>query len=118
MSENISLTEEEQALEIIVRNQLLIAELEEQNKTLKTFFKERQEAYPVGSKKEVGKFYIKVTKNSRVDNALALKYLSANVYNRLIKKVIDPVAAKRSLTPEQYAKISKVYENKIEVGLN
>lgn len=118
MSDNITQTEEERALELIVRNQLKIAELEEQNRTLKAFFKERNAEYPTGSKKEVGKFYIKVSSNTRVDDALARLHLNSRVYNNLTKTVIDSVKAKRALTPEQYAKISKVYDNKIEVGLN
>lgn len=117
MSESITLTEEEQALELIVRNQLKIAELEEENRTLKAFFKERDSAYPAGSKKEVGKFYIKVSTNQRVDDALAKLHLDGRTYQRLTKTVIDSVKAKRALTPEQYAKIQKTYDNKIEVGL-
>lgn len=114
----ITLTEEEEALELIVRNQLKIKELEEQNAVLKGFFKERKEAYPAGSKKEVGKFYIKVSTNMRVDDALAKLHLPAQKYNRLTKTVIDPVKAKKALTPAEYAKVQKVYDNKIEVGLN
>lgn len=118
MSENITQTEEERALELIVRNQLKIAELEEENKLLKGFFKERKDAYPAGATKEVGKFYIKVSTNRRVDNALALSKLSSLQYKQVSKTVIDPVAAKRYLSPEKYAEIVKTYDNKIEVGLN
>jgi chaperone required for assembly of F1-ATPase len=117
MTDKLSQTEEEAALERIVRNQLKIAELNAENDTLKGFFKGNS-AYPAGTKKEVGKFYIKVTTNTRVDDGLARINLDSRTYNRLTKKVIDGTLAKKSLGSDAYAKIVKTYDNRIEIGLN
>lgn len=114
--DTLTQTEEEQVAERIVRNQLAIKELEEENATLKQYFKSN-EAYPAGVTKEVGKFYIKVTANARVDDALARANLGLATYKRLSKTVIDGPMAKKILAPDQYAKIQKVYDNKIEIGL-
>jgi len=116
MVEELHQSEEEALLEKIVRNQLEIARLQEENDTLKGFIKERPEAYPVGTK-HVGKFYLKVTTNRRVDDATARRELDPVTYDRLTKKVIDSTLAKRVLPPATYEKIVKVYENRIEVGL-
>jgi hypothetical protein len=116
MTETLTQTEEEQVAERIVRNQLAIKELEEENTLLKQYFK-GSDAYPAGETKEVGKFYIKVTKNTRVDDGLARASLPASEYNRLSKQVIDGTLAKKVLSAERYAKIQKVYDNKIEIGL-
>lgn len=109
-------SEEEQVLELITRNQLEIKRLQEENDQLKGFFKGNSNAYPVG-RKEVGKFYIQVSENRRVDDKLARETLDSEVYERVSKQVVDTAKAKRFLTEEQYASIQKVYDNKIEVGL-
>jgi len=116
-SEMLDPAEFSSVAEIIVRNQLKIKELTEQNDTLKAFFKENSEEFPVGSSTVVGKFYIKVTKNSRVDDKLARELLSVRDYNVNSKMVIDSAHAKARLAPDVYTSIQKVYENKIEVGL-
>lgn len=109
-------TEEEQVLEILVRNQLEIKRLQEENDKLKSFFKGNEAAYPVG-RREVGKFYIQVTENKRVDDKLARSVLPGSDYKLACKTVIDSTFAKRVLTEDQYASIQKKFENKIEVGL-
>lgn len=116
MTDTLDTSEEAQILELVVRKQLEIEQLQEEVATLKAYFKERGDQYPVGSK-NIGKFYLKVTTNRRVDDTLARTQLSATVYNRLTKKVIDSTLAKKSLTDEQYNKIVKTYENRIEIGL-
>lgn len=113
----LSQSEEEQVIERIVRNQLAIKELEEQNATLKAYFKTNQDAYPVGSNKTVGKFYVKASRNARIDNALAFAKLPARVFNSVSKKVVDTKAANAVLDPEQLASITKEFDPKIEVGL-
>lgn len=110
--------EEEQVLDRFVRNQIKIKELEEENATLKTYFKERPTDYPAGLNKKVGRFYIKVTGQTRVNDALARKTLPVAVYKRLSKQVIDGPAAKKALTPEEYAAILNTYDNRLEIGLN
>lgn len=109
-------TEEEQVIEILVRNQLEIKRLQEENDKLKSFFKGNEAAYPVG-RREVGKFYIQVTENKRVDDKLAQSALLPGDYRAVTKQVIDTATAKRVLTEDQYASIQKKYDNKIEVGL-
>lgn len=110
--------EEQQVIDRLVRNQIKIAELTAENDTLKAYFKERPEIYSAGLKKKVGQFYIKVTGQTRVNDALARKVLPVAVYKRLSKQVIDGPAAKKALTPEEYGAIITTYDNRIEVGLN
>lgn len=109
---------EEQILERIVRNKMAADELLAENEQLKAFFKERPDEYVAGSKKEVGKFYIRVTKQTRIDDALARKELSPKEYGWVKKEVVDSAKAKRYLAADVYEKISKKYDNRIEVGLN
>lgn len=109
---------EEQILERIVRNKMEIDARTAENETLKAFFKERPDVYVAGEKREVGKFYIRVTKQTRIDDALARKTLTKNQWEYVKKEVVDAARAKRYLTPSQYEEISKKYDNRIEVGLN
>jgi len=115
--DSLTPTEEEQVLERIVRNQLQIKALEEENTALKGFFKQNDEAYPAGTTKEVGKFFIKITRSTRVDDGLARRNLDPDVYHRLTKETIDGTLAKKGLPTEDYEKIVKVYDNRIEIGL-
>ena len=118
MTENLTQTEEEIALERIVRNQLAIKELEAENEQLKQFFKDRPEAYPAGSALERGKFYIKITKSTRIDDKLAREHLPWAKYTRVSKQVVDTTAARRILSDAELEKITKTYDNRIEIGLN
>jgi hypothetical protein len=118
MTDTLAPDEEEQLAERIFRNQLRISELQEENDTLKTYFKKNATIFPAGTNKTFGKFYVKITSNSRVDDALAKANLTINTYKRFAKTVIDGAAAKRGLDPNTYAKIIKKYDNKVEVGLN
>jgi len=118
MTDNLTQTEEEIALERIVRNQLAIKELEAENEQLKQFFKDRPEQYPAGAALERGKFYIKITKSTRIDDKLARDNLSAARYRSVSKMTVDTTAARRYLNETELAKITKTYDNRIEIGLN
>lgn len=117
MSE-LDMQTEEQVLERIVRNKMQIEELLAENATLTDYFRERNDQYPAGTKKSVGKFYIRVTKNARIDDTLARKVLTSKEYDLVSKKVVDTARAKRYLLPSVIEKITKTYENRIEIGLN
>lgn len=118
MADQLTQSEEEQVLERIVRNQIQIKELEAENATLKGFFKQSPEGYPAGSRKTVGKFYIQVSENKRIDDALAQKVLTPVQYRGVSKTVINVTLAKAILAPPMLEKITKKFENKIEIGLN
>lgn len=115
---NLSVDEEVAIADRIVRNKLRIKELTEENDILLARYKNDEVGYPAGTYKEHGQFYVKVTTNQRVDDALAKAKLNTNEYKRLSKTVIDPTLAKRVLTAERYNLIVKRYDNKIEVGLH
>lgn len=118
MTETLAQTDEERALERIARNQLLIAELTAENDQLKTFFKERSDAYPAGTLKRVGKFYIKVSAGTRLDDTLAQQHLSTSEYKRVSKLTLDTKKARAFLTSTTLEKITKKFENRIEIGIN
>lgn len=109
--------EMEAALERFVRNQLAIAELNAEQETIKGFFK-AQETLPAGTSKTIGKFYIRITSNTRIDQKLAEQKLSYPALKSVSKLVVDPVLARKRLDADVLAKITKVYENRIEIGLN
>lgn len=117
MADMLTPDEEEFALERIVRNQLTIKALEEENAQLKLFFKERSDDYPAGSMKRRGKFYIKVTTNSRIDQKLADTHLTMRERNSISKLTVDAAKARAYLSPEKLAQITKVYDNKLEIGI-
>lgn len=118
MSEEIlSEDEETNVLERIVRNQLKIKELQEENDLLKTYYRQSPDGFPAGTRRQVGKFYVQVSSNTRLDDGLAKKELADNLYANVSKTVLDTTKAKRVLTEETLAKITKVFDNKIEVGL-
>ena len=114
----LALDEEQQVLDRLVRNQIKIKELTEENDLLKGYFKQRPDTYPAGLKKKVGQFYIKITGQTRVNDSMARKVLPVAVYKRLSKQVIDGPAAKKALTEAEYEAIITTYDNRIEVGLN
>jgi len=113
----LSAKEEEKVLEIIVRNQLEIKRLQEENDTLKLYYKQSPTAFPAGFIKKVGKFYVRVSSNTRIDDALA-KALGTRTYERITRRVVDAKLAKANLNQSDLAQITKTFENKIEVGLN
>lgn len=117
MSDTLAPNEEAELVERMARNKLTISELEAENALLAAYYKDK-ERFPAGTYREYdGRFYVKITSNSRVDDALAKTKLPANQYNRLTKKVIDGTVAKKVLDPTALASITKVYDNKVEVGL-
>jgi hypothetical protein len=116
MTDALTPTEQEAILERIVRNQLTIKELEAENAALKDFFKADPALKP-GTTIEVGKFYLRSSANTRIDNTLAQSKLTTTEKRHIMKSVVDPALARRYLTPEALAKITKTYDNRIEVGL-
>ena len=58
---------------------------------------------------------VKVTPNKRLDDKLAREVLDEDTYNNLSKQVLDTAKARAFLNNEQIEKITKVYDNKIEV---
>lgn len=118
MSEFLSEDEEQRVLERYVRNSLAIKELEQEQEVLKQFFKDRPNVYPAGTHTERGKFYVKVSSNSRIDDKLANQNLDYRTYNSVTRKTVDPKLARARLSEVDLAKITKVYENRIEIGLN
>lgn len=117
MTESLTQLEEEAILERYMQNAVAIAELQEQNEQLKSFFKGRDAEYPAGTTTERGRFYIKVSSNTRIDDTLAKRILTTSRYNNLSKSVIDPVKARRMLDADTLAKITKAYDNRIEIGV-
>lgn len=119
MSEVLDQTEEEQVIERIVRNQLEIKRLQEENDTLKAYFKERDNSYPAGTRREVGKFYVQISENTRIDDKLAKSVLSASEYNAVSNRVIDSQAARKRFMfkPDILNAITKKFDNRVEVGL-
>lgn len=118
MSDDLTFDEEAAAMEQIVRNQLAIRELEEQNALLKQFFKDRPERYPAGTNLKRGKFKLVVSSNSRIDQKLAEKVLTPRELRTVSKSVVDSTAARRYLTGEQIEKITKKYENRLTFELD
>ena len=58
---------------------------------------------------------VKVSPNKRMDDKLAREVLDEDTYNNLSKQVLDTAKARAFLNNEQIEKITKVYDNKIEV---
>lgn len=104
----------EQFIESAVRIQLRIKELEAQlaegKELVRTYFDEP------GTHK-VGKFFVKVTTNSRLDDGLARKVLDADVYDLVSKQTLDTAKARAHLTPTTLAEVTKTYDNRIELGI-
>lgn len=117
MTDELTESEAEQILDRIVRNQLAIKELQEQNDALKLFFKERPETFSAGTTNQFGRYYIKVSSNERIDQALADRTLSEKEKQYTYRRVIDPRLARRYVPAAKLAKIIKKYDNRIEVGL-
>lgn len=113
MTDALTGAEFEGILERYVRNKIAMEELQAEQDTIKTYFKQDNPEY---GKKVFGRFYVQTTKNTRVDDKLAREELG-DVYPAVSKTVIDGTKAKRVLTGEQYEKIQKVYDPKIEIGI-
>ena len=107
-----------QAAERLAAINIEIAELTEEKSVLLSAFKNpevglipRVEAY------KFGKTDVKISDNSRLDDGLARRHLPETVYKQVSKTVLDTSTARRVLTKEQIEKISKKFDNKIEVRL-
>lgn len=116
MSDSLTASELEAAMEQFVRNQLAIKELEERQDAIKGFFKGNP-AFEAGTTVTSGKFYVRVSSNQRIDDALAKRVLTSVQYKNVSKTVVDPVKARKLLAASTVEKITKVYENRIEIGL-
>lgn len=116
MGDNLSMGELESVMERIVRNNLAIKEIEAENEALKGFFKGNP-AFEAGTTVTSGKFYVKVSTNRRIDDALARRVLTGPQYSSVSKISVDPIKARRTLPETTLAKITKVYDNRIEIGL-
>lgn len=117
MSEELNVSEAEQVLERIVRNQITIRELEEENDALKGFFKDRPDTYDAGTTKIFGRFFIRVSRNQRFDPVAAAKAYPESKYKHLYKSVIDSKLVRQYLGAERAEAVSKKYDNRIEIGL-
>lgn len=105
-----------QAAEEIARVNIQIAELTEYKQQLLSVFKNpetnlppRKEAY------QLGKVDVKVSESGRIDDGLARKHLNATTYKRVAKTVIDTSLARKVLPDDVLEKITKKYDNKIEI---
>lgn len=112
----LSDAELEGALERFVRNQLAIQELTEEQEAIKGYFKTTA-GLVAGTTMNVGKFYIKVTGHSRIDQKLAEKELTYRERKAVSKEIVDPTKARHVLDKDKLEKITKVYDNRIEIGL-
>jgi hypothetical protein len=101
--------------EQIVRAQLQRDALDEQIASLKAEFRDGQSEDL--EKDGRPKIIVKVTPNSRIDDRLAREHLDEELYFNLSKRSIDTAKARAFLTNEDLAKITKHYENKVEVKL-
>lgn len=119
MAEQLSADEEEAILERIVRNQLEIQRLQEENDTLKGFYKQDGQQFKAGTYREVGKFYIRVTENRRLDEALIREVMPESNYSGYYKSVPDTAKIKRTFGQNEahMKKLYKTFANRIEVGL-
>lgn len=114
-TEFLTATEVDATLELIVRKQLAIKELQEEVDTLKNYFRD-EERLPAGTTFTSGKFFVKVTENKRIDDKLAQTVLGFG-YHKVTKEVVDTKKARALLSESDLAKIEKRYENKVEVGM-
>lgn len=111
--------ERKEAAEKFFRNQLTIKELEAENAELKEFWRneplvsEDSENYQEFD----GRFYIKRTPNKRIDDGFARKALSKKRYELVAKQTIDTAKARALLTDKELESVTKVFDDKVEVGI-
>lgn len=107
-----------QAAERLAAINIAIAELTEEKSVLLSAFKNPEVGLiPRVEPYKFGKIDMKISENSRLDDGLAKRHLPATVYKQVSKQVLDTSAARKVLTEEQINKISKKFDNKIEVRL-
>ena len=107
-----------QAAEAVAEINLEIAELQEKKDALLAVFKNEDNGMVPRTEPYVfGRAEVKVTKNERLDDGLAKRELGAMVYKKVAKTVLDTAAARKVLSQEELAKITKKYDNKIEVRI-
>ena len=93
-----------------------IAELQAEVDELKDMLRDTEtQAYVDDSNLGRPPLVVKVTPNKRLDDKLAREVLDEDTYNNLSKQVLDTAKARAFLNNEQIEKITKVYDNKIEV---
>lgn len=114
MTSTVAVTEYDLA-EQIVRLQLEKDAIEERIASLKNFFRDgKSEDFEREGRPTI---MVKVTPNSRIDDRLAREHLDAREYESVSKVSIDTARARAYLSDEKIAKITKHYENKVEVRL-
>lgn len=101
-----------------VRLQIEIAERQEKLDAIKNYFKFNYAgAHGIHEFQAVtgAKLEVKVTKNERIDDNLARTELSAQDYKRVSKATVDTKKARALLDESKLSKITKVYDDKIEI---
>jgi len=103
--------------ERIVRNKLEIQRLTEENTALSSFF--RQDDPKTKNLERDGRptIIVKVIPNQRIDDGLAKRELSATEYKTVSKQTVDTAKARALLSAAKLEKITKRYDNKVEVSL-
>ena len=106
----------EQAAEQIALLDIEIKERQELRAQLVSVFKNPATALKPRPEPYVfGKVQVKVSANSRIDNALALEKVKPAMLKYITKTVVDPTLARKHLMPGELARITKTFDNKIEV---
>lgn len=107
-----------EAAEEIARVNIQIAELTEYKNTLLSVFKNADTNLPPRTVPySFGKVDVKVSAAGRIDDGLARRNLSVELYKSVCKQSIDTTLARKVLTDEQVSSITKKYDNKIEIKL-
>lgn len=105
-----------QAARAVAEINLQIAELEEQKKLFLEVFKNEDNGLVARTEPyDFGDCVVKVSANTRLDDGLAKRELEPHAYDLVSKRTLDTAKARKVLKPEELAKISKKYDNKIEV---
>lgn len=106
------------AAEEIARVNIQMAELAEYKESLLSVFKNPATGLEPRTEPYVyGKVLVKVSKNERLDDGLARVALGSMVYKQVSKTTLDTAKARKILNAEGLAKITKKYDNKIEIKL-
>lgn len=107
-----------EAAEEIARINIEIAELTEYKNELLSVFKNPNTNLPPRTQPyEFGKVDVKVSASGRIDDGLAKRLLPEAIYSLVSKQTIDTAKARKALSEEEIASITKQYDNKIEIKL-
>ena len=107
-----------QAATEIARINVQIAELTEYKNQLLEVFKNPDTDLPPRSEPyDFGDVEVKVSTNVRLDDGLARRNLTPANYEIVSKTTLDTGKARKVLTADELATITKTFDNKIEVRL-